>query len=99
MRLNRQLALHIALISVVFVAFNLIGAIVFQRLDNLTFTDGFYLAMSASTTSGYGNVAATSDSAKWFISFYQIVGYGLLFYLYSASITPDLEKEKLWLKR
>jgi hypothetical protein len=54
--------------------------------------------MSASTTTGYGNVAATSDAAKWFISFYQIVGYGILFYLYSAAITPDIEKERLWSK-
>ena len=93
--MNRDVFIHVMLVSFVFLGLNFLAAVVLQHLDGLTYTDGFYLAMSASVTSGYGNVAATSDGAKWFISFYQIIGFGLLFYLYSVSIVSHTEKYNL----
>lgn len=81
---------RVAAVVVVFIVFNLLGAFLLQLSEPFSYTDAFYLSMSASTTSGYGNVAPSTDAGKWLLSFYQLVGIGLFFYMLAIITVKDL---------
>lgn len=73
----------------IFMIINLVGATFLFGIENLNFTDSFYLCMSATTTTGFGNVAANTTAGKWFISFYSLVGICVLFYGISLLAVHD----------
>jgi Trk-type K+ transport system membrane component len=67
-------------VALFFMVLNFVGAAIMGAIENWDYTNSFYFLMSASTTSGYGNVAPNTSAGKWFISFYQLLGIGTLFY-------------------
>jgi len=73
----------------IFLVINFVGAAILCQLENLDYTDGFYLSMSASTATGYGNVCTNTVGGKWFISFFQMIGLGAFFYLLALVTIPD----------
>lgn len=88
---TKRILLHISIVILVFLAFNFLAAVIVQAIEDLNYTDSFYLTMSASTLSGYGNVAPETDGGKWFISFFQLFGFGIFFYLLTLIIITDRE--------
>lgn len=62
-----------------FLLANALGAVIIGSIENLNYTDSFYLTVSASTTTGYGNVSAETDAGKLFISFYSVLGVAAFF--------------------
>lgn len=62
----------------VFLIINFLVALLVGSLESLNYTDAFYLTMTTSTLCGAK--PATSVAGKWFLSFFQLVSYGLLFY-------------------
>ena len=93
--LQKKLLLKIFIVSIVFLAINFIAALIIMEIENLDYTDSFYMTMSASVTSGYGNVAPETKGGKWFISFFQLLGFGVLFYLLTLITVNNMEKEKI----
>lgn len=79
---------QISIVFVLFILINVGGALALQAMEPLNFTESFYLAMSASMTSGYGNIAPQSVAGMWFLSFYQLVGYLFLIILITICIRP-----------
>jgi voltage-gated potassium channel len=72
--------LHVLFFVSILILLNVIGAIILIELESqMTYVDAFYLTMSASTTVGFGNVAAVTDSGKIFISFYQLIPITVFF--------------------
>jgi hypothetical protein len=57
---------------------NFLFALLIQSLESLNYTDAFFMTMSYSTLCGA--VPAQSVGAKWFLSFFQLMGYGIFFY-------------------
>lgn len=83
---NRMhLAVRIVLALTALVALNAVVAVLVMHMESLNYTDAFYLTMSAATLSGYGNVAPETVGGKWFVSFYQLVGYTVFFYLVTVA--------------
>lgn len=89
---SRHIAIHIASIMFVFLLINLLAAVLIGYMENFDYTDSFYVAMSASTLSGYGNPAVQTVPGKWFISFFQLFGFGVFFYGLSVIIVTDLDR-------
>jgi hypothetical protein len=87
---TRHVIRHIAIILVVFLLVNFLAAALIGFLEDLDYTDSFYLSMSASTLSGYGNVAASTPGGKWFISFFQLFGFAVFFYALSVIVVVDI---------
>lgn len=92
---TRRVMRHIAMILVVFLIVNFLAAVLLVFLEDLNYTDSFYLSMSASTLSGYGNVAANTTGGKWFISFFQLFGFSVFFYALSVIVVVDIETRGL----
>lgn len=88
-----RLAYHIVAVFAALLLVNFIVAGILGQIESLNYTNAFYLTMSATTLSGYGNVATETVAGKWFISFYQIFGYGLYFYLLSVVCLARLDKD------
>ncbi len=82
-----QLVWHIVVLVIVLLLLNMVAAGMFMRIESMTFTDAFYLSMSATSTAGYGNVATETVPGKWFISFFQTFAYGLYMYIISVMCT------------
>jgi Ion channel len=68
---------HIVLVFLLFLTINFIVAGMFSRMEELNYTDAFYLSMSTSTLAGYGNANANSTGGKWFVCFFQLLGAGM----------------------
>lgn len=90
---SRYIALHIASIMFVFLLVNFLAAVLLGYMENFNYTDSFYVTMSASTLSGYGNPAVQTAGGKWFISFFQLFGFGIFFYGLSVIIVADLDRK------
>lgn len=67
-----RLAYHISVLLAALFLLNFVVAGVVMQLENGTYTDAFYLTMSATTLAGFSE--ANTDAGKWFISCYQVFG-------------------------
>lgn len=85
---------HVTAVFVVFLAINFVAAGVIMGLEGYGVTDAFYLAMSASCLSGFGDVAPNTAAGRWFISFFQLFGFGWFFYLLSYIVVVETEPKK-----
>ncbi len=88
-RARSRVILYILWISFIFLAINFLAAVLIGAIEDLNYTDSFYLSMSASCLSGYGNVAPRTDGGKWFVSFFQLFGFGTFFYLLSIIVVTE----------
>lgn len=70
----------------VFLIINVVGALILSQLEHMDATDSFYLAMSTTTLAGH--FPAHTKEGKWFVSFFQLAGFGLFFYMVSLVATP-----------
>lgn len=59
----------------------LIGTLIFQRLENLSYIDSFYFTTSTLTTVGYGDIVPTHDLSKIITSVYSLLGVGLFLFI------------------
>lgn len=69
----------IVIVVIIFLSVNFIAALIVGSLESLDYTDAFYLTMTTSTLCGA--VPAKSVGGKWFLSFFQLLSYGLFFYV------------------
>jgi len=83
---------HVTMILVFFLVINFLAAVLIGYIEDLDYTDSFYLSMSASSLAGYGNVAPETPGGKWFISFFQLFGFGVFFYALSVIIVTDIQR-------
>lgn len=54
------------------------GAIFFHYEQDLSWIDAFYFCTISLTTVGYGDITPESDLAKIFITFYILIGIGII---------------------
>ncbi|PWN47971.1 voltage-gated potassium channel, partial [Violaceomyces palustris] len=64
--------------SVLFVAFWLIGAMVFMYTENWTYFEAFYFCFIAFSTVGYGDFSPKSQAGRAFFVFWGLLGVGVL---------------------
>ena len=76
-----RLLYHVTVVLAFLLLVNFVVAGMLAQMEGLSYTDGFYLAMSTTTLAGYGNVSATTVGGKWFVSFYQLFAYAIFNYL------------------
>jgi voltage-gated potassium channel Kch len=55
-----------------------LGTIVMRLVEKLSWVDAFYFSVVSLTTVGYGDITPTSDFAKLFVSFYILIGIGII---------------------
>jgi len=68
----------ILLVLIIFLVSNFLFALLVGYLEDLGYTDAFYLTMTTSTLCGA--LPAKTAGGKWFLSFYQLFSYGLFFF-------------------
>lgn len=83
---HKKMLWNILAVLAVFLIINFLAAVVVGYIEDINYTNSFYLTMSASTLSGYGNVAAETNGGKWFISFFQLFGFTVFFYALSVIV-------------
>lgn len=79
---NRKILFAIAIFFLVVI----VGSVVLGAIEHWSFTDAFYMVMSAATTTGYGDFVPRTTSGKMFISFYSLLGIGFFLYLFELLI-------------
>lgn len=93
--LRKKIIMHIAIIFFIFLVVNFVGAGILSAIENLNYTDSFYLSISASTTTGFGDIHVTTNAGKWFISFYQLIGIVTFFYMIAMITVVDIDEKGL----
>jgi Ion channel len=92
---RRQVFIHVFIVFIVFLIINFVAAAILGAMEGLDYTNSFYLSMSASCSTGYGNVATETVAGKWFISFFQVFGYAFFFYIMSVVTAVEIKNEKI----
>lgn len=87
-----RLVYHIMGVLVFLILINFIVAGLFTQMEGLTFTDGFFLAMSVTTLAGYGGVDATNNVTKWFVSFYQLFASAIWTYIVTVVSLSSMDR-------
>ena len=73
MAVNQQTVLIVAIIVMIFIVLVLIGASIYQSLEDVSFRDSLFFQVSAATTIGSTEFAPKTSSGTWFQIFYSII--------------------------
>ena len=72
------------------VALLLIGTFSLHYLEDWSYVDSFYFSTITLTTVGYGDISPSKDSTKIFVSFYAMIGIGIMLYALGSIIGKNI---------
>lgn len=88
---RKRLRLRYAL-AALFVSI-LLGACGFRWLEDLTWTQSFYLTVQTVTTVGYGDIPPRTTGGRIFASLFMLTGVGLAAYILSSTVQAIVQFE------
>lgn len=89
---RRRLIYHISVVLAFLLLINFAVAGMFTQMENLSYTDAFFFAMSITTLAGYDGVTATTAATKWFVSFYQLFASALWSYIVTVITLSNIDR-------
>jgi voltage-gated potassium channel len=82
MKLSIKVAYAFTLILILLLG----GTIYFNWEEGWSYVDSFYFSTMTLTTVGYGDFVPTTDASKIFVSFYSIIGIGIMLFTLTSII-------------